>query len=372
MKTIFKTTALVSAMVIALGCSTAAQNTNQTDLMKPTLLAKLPVAFNSPASLTIDAYNNVLFTSPNLHNETFLKQGLIKSPAVPVIGLINQNDNVETWYTFKPTDMEPTSGTVVPMGIAKGPDGNIYIADMQLWAGGESRILRVNVIQGQAVDVDVVAKGLSFPNAVAWHDDNLYITDTVLATDKGKSTTSGVYKLNINELNAEKPVTLAKYQSQQQHDSHLFETFTSNGSLGFGANGLAFDDQGNMYTGLMEDGTVVKTTIDKNGKKLNSRIFAKGMVANDGIHWDSHSQALYITDLFDNALYAIGTEGALTLLAKNGDTTGAMGELDAPGEAIVRGSKVYVTNFDAAFGAPNMVNQKPDMPVTLSVIQLED
>lgn len=338
---------------------------------KPTLLASLPLTFNSPASFAIDAYNNVLFTSPNLHNDAFVKQGLINKPAIPAIGLINQDNDVKTWYTFKQKDMEPTSGTVVPMGLAKGPDDNIYIADMQLWAGGQSRILRVNVKEGKAVGVDVVARGLSFPNALAWNGDNLYVTDTVLTTMEGKSTTSGVYKFNIKELNATKPLQVSAYKNTNEHDEHLFETFTSNGSLGFGANGLAFDDQGNMYTGIMEDGTVFKTTQDSDGNKISSKLFTDGMVANDGIHWDKRTQALYITDLFDNAVYSIDLDGKLTLLAKNGDTTGVNGELDAPGEVIVRGTQAYVNNFDAAFDSPKMVNSKPDAPVTISLIDID-
>ena len=371
MKNLFKTATLATSILIAAGFVSPLQADTTSKVKQTELLASLPQEYNSPASLTIDVYNNVLFTSPNLHNDTFVKQGIISKPATPVIGMIDQNNNVATWYTFKQEDMEPTSGTIVPMGLAKGPDGNIYIADMQLWAGGESRIVRVNVKDGKAVDVDVVAKGLSFPNALAWHGDNLYVTDTVLSTVKGSSTTSGVYKFNIKELNAENPIKIDAFKSKDNHDTHLFETFLSNGSLGFGANGLAFDDQGNMYTGLMEDGSVVKTTLDANGKKVSSKLFADGMIANDGMHWDKNSQSLYITDLFDNAVYSIGLNGKLTLLAKNGDTDGANGELDAPGEVIVRGKQAYVNNFDAAFGTPTMVNKKPDAPVTISIIQLK-
>ena len=375
MKQFLKATAVSLTLLSISACSVTAEQlstTNSEPLPPSQLLAKLPDNYNSPASFTLDAYNNVLFTSPNLHNDAFVKQGLIAKPATPVIGMIDANDKVTTWYTFKLHDMEPTSGTVVPMGLAKGPDGNIYIADMQLWAGGESRILRVNVSEGKAVGVDVVAKGLAFPNAIAWYGSDLYVSDTVLATEQGKSTSSGVYKVNISELSASNPLQLSAYKNAQTHDQHLFDTFSSNGSLGFGANGLAFDTQGNMYTGIMEDGSVFKTTQDENGNKLSSTLFAQGMVANDGIHWDSRTQALYITDLFDNAVYRIDLDGSLTLLAKNGNTDGANGELDAPGEVIVRGNKAYVNNFDAAFGAPNMVNTTPDMPVTISVIKLND
>ena len=334
-------------------------------------LQDLPAQFNSPASFSLDSDNNILFTSPNLHNQTLVEQGVLTKAAAPTIGLIDNKNQVSVWYTFKQQDLEPNSGVVTPMGIAKGPDGNIYIADMQLWFGGESRLLRVNVIDGKAIDVDVVAKGFSFPNAVAWRGNDVFISDTVLATEKGISTTSGVYKLRLDELSAENPLQISKYQNKNNHDAHLFETFDSNGSLGFGANGLAVDGQGNLYTGIMEDGTIYKSTFNKDSSKLETTLFNEGLIASDGIQWDSRSNALYITDLFDNAVYRIDMNGQAKLLAKNGNTDGSNNMLDAPGEVIVRGGIAYVTNFDAAFGASTMVNTKPDAPFTISVVPIK-
>ena len=378
MKKLFKSMSFMTtllAIVTLVSCSQTSQNaqsvTPEKALAQTMLLANLPLFFNSPASFTIDNSNNILFTSPNLHNDTFVKQGIMKKAENPTIGLIDANNQVSIWYTFLPKDMEPNSGAIVPMGIAKGPDGNIYVADMQLWAGGESRVLRINVKEGKAVNVDVVAKGLSFPNAVAWKGNDLFISDTVLATEKGKSTTSGIYKINLNELNAKKPLQIKAYKSKNDFDQHLLETFQSNGSLGFGANGLAVDEAGSLYTGIMEEGIVYKTTLNEDNTLKTTTLFAKGMIAPDGIQWDQTSKALYATDLFANAVYRIDLNGELTLLAKNGDTDGANGEIDGPGEVIIRGNRAYVTNFDAAFGVPTMVNTKPDAPSTISVFNLK-
>lgn len=356
-----------------LACTTLPANT-QTDVATTVpkssqLLATLPLTFNSPASFSLDANNNVLFTSPNLHNDLFVKQGLLKQAATPRIGAIDAENNISTWYVFSAADMEPTSKTVVPMGIAMGPDGHMYVADMQLWAGGESRILRINVAGGKATGVDVVAKGFSFPNAVAWRGNDLFISDTVLSANKGEPTVSGVYRVNLKELNAKQPLQISAY-SANSADSHLIKTFQSNGNLGFGANGLAVDGNGNLYTGIMEDGTVFKTQLDDNNNPLQTTLFTQGLVAPDGIQWDKNTNALYTTDLFANAVYRITMQGELELLAKNGDTDGANGELDGPGEVIVRGNRAIVNNFDAAFGVPTMVNTKPDAPVTLSWIRL--
>ena len=199
----------------------------------------------------------------------------------------------------------------------------------------------------------------------------MFISDTVLATEKGISTTSGVYKLSLDELNAENPLQISKYQSQTNHDAHLFEIFESNGSLGFGANGLAVDGQGNLYTGIMEEGTIYKSTFNEDSSKRETTLFNEGLIASDGIQWDARTDALYITDLFDNAVYRIDMNGQAKLLTKNGNTDGSNNMLDAPGEVIVRGSTAYVSNFDAAFGTSTMVNTKPDAPFTISVLSVK-
>ncbi|ASJ95928.1 NHL repeat-containing protein [Shewanella marisflavi] len=344
---------------------------NNANLHKTRLVAELPLSFNSPASFALDSSNNILFTSPNLHNDLFLKQGLLAKPAVPVVGLIDKSNKVSTWYEFQPQDMETSSHTVVPMGIAKGPDGNMYVADMQLWAGGESRILRINVKNGKAQDVDIVATGLSFPNALAWKGNDLFISDTVLSSKKGKPTISGVYRIKLKELNSDKPLKISSFKRDEETDTHLIKTFESDGSLGFGANGLAIDDSGSLYVGIMEEGTIYKTILDSQNNPVETVLFTKGLVAPDGIQWDSATKAMYITDLFTNSVYSIQLNGELTLLAQNDDTTGVGGLLDAPGEAIVRGKEVFVNNFDAAFNVPSMVNTTPDAPVTISVFSLD-
>lgn len=336
----------------------------------PELFLTLPEHFNSPASSDFDAHGNIYFTSPNFHNDALIQAGKMKQPAAPTIGKINSKNELTTWYTFKPEDMEKSTGKVAPMGIAFGPDGNAYIADMQLWFGGQSRILRINVQNGMAVSTDVVATGFSFPNAVVWKGDDMFVSDTVLASEEGRHV-SGVYKVSINELNTDSPLVIRPYVNGQNHDKHLFETFVSNGKLNFGANGLTFDSKGNLYTAIMEEGSVHKTSMDSNNNKLKTTVFATGMIATDGMKWDARTNKIYITDLFANAVYSIDMKGNIELLAQNGDTDGAKGEIDGPSELIVRGNEIIIMNFDAVFDSPEMVNKTADAPHTLSVIRID-
>ena len=351
------------------------EESNSDDGKKPVkriakLLLDLPETFNSPASGAIDGEGNVYFTSPNFHNEALMKSGAMTAPALPTIGKIDQQNKLTTWYTFQPEDMDPTSGKIAPFGVACGPDGNLYLVDMQLWFGGESRIIRINIENGVAKSMETVLKGMSFPNAVAWRGNDLFITDTFLGEQEDGKTISGVYKVNISELDSEKPITIEAYQNITTHDAHLFETFLSDGSMKFGANGLAFDGEGSMYTGIMEEGSVHKTTIDEQGNVISSAKFVDGMIATDGMKWDAKTNKIYITDLFANAVYSIDMAGHLALLAQNGNTNGEGGLLDAPGEVVVRANDIIVLNFDAAFDNPKMRNKTPDAPYTLSVIEL--
>ena len=335
------------------------------------LLIEFPTSLNSPASMALDAAGNLYVTSPNFHSEALIEAGKMEAPAAPAIARLDSSNTLETWYTFTEADMEPTSGLIGPFGIAFGPDGNAYLADMQLWFGGTSRILRIKVEDGKAVGVETVVSGTSFPNALVWRGDDLFLSDTVLAEGEDGTHISGLYKFNISELDPENPVVVTPYGGADNADPHLFETFVSNGSLKFGANGLTVDGAGNLYTSIMEDGNIIKTMVDETGELVGSEVFAEGMKALDGMSYDPATDRIYVTDLFLNAVYAIDMDGTVELLAQNGDTDGSGGKLDAPAEVIVRGNEAIVTNFDAVFPSPDMRNTAADLPITLSVIRLD-
>ncbi len=338
---------------------------------KSKLFMTLPNQFNSPASAAKDDQGNIYFSSPNLHNDLLEKNG--EKPEAPCIGKIAPDNTLTTWYSFTNADRLAASNNLAPMGIAFGPDGHMYVADCQLWfegGEGESRILRINVENGEAKGMEVVATGFMFPNAVAWQGDTLYVTETVLKKVPDEYTVSCLYKFSLAELDPKKPVRVPRYTDKLHQDPHILDRFVSHGSMGFGANGLAIDNDGNLYTGVMEDGTVVKTTIDAQKNKVSSRVFAQGLVGPDGMVWDAPSNKFYIADLFQNAVFSIDTNGNLTELAQNGNTDGKNGELDAPSEIIVRGKELLVMNFDAVFDFNEMLNKSSEKPFTLSVIDL--
>ncbi|CAM3820881.1 hypothetical protein [Parendozoicomonas haliclonae] len=339
--------------------------------MSATLFMDLPNQFNSPASAAKDDKGNIYFTSPNLHNDILVQAG--EAAEAPCIGRIAPDNTLTTWYRFTEADMFSGTRKAAPMGLAFGPDGHLYVADLQLWFdGGEgnSRLLRITVENGEATGTDVVATGFMFPNGVAWRDDKLYVTETILKAETGEYTISGLYQFDLAELDPQIPIKIPRYTNNDNRDPHLFDRFVSNGKLGFGANGIAIDDDGNLYIGVMEDGIIVKTVVDDQQNKAGNSIFSQGFIGPDGFVWDSKRQRFYMADLFMNAVFSIDPGGMVTTLAQNADTGGANGDLDAPSEVIVRGNELIVMNFDAVFDSDEMVNRSSGKPFTLSAIPL--
>ncbi|MFI8621159.1 hypothetical protein ACIGBN_09385 [Marinomonas sp. NPDC078689] len=189
------------------------------------LLVTLPNSVNSPASMALDKEENIYFTSPNFHNETFMQDGLLDKPAMPAIGKVDKQGKFSAWYTFQQADLEASTGKIAPMGIAFGPDGNLYVADLQLWFNNgkyKSRVLKLTLDKGEVVKVQVVATGFMFPNALAWRGNDLFVSDTVLSEtlENGKQL-SGVYKINLQQLDATHPAKVLPYDKTLQIRTYL-------------------------------------------------------------------------------------------------------------------------------------------------------
>lgn len=65
------------------------------------------------------------------------------------------------------------------MGIDAGAGGNLYVADMQIFWNGEhkSRLLRINIKNGQPTDMDVVVDGFIIANGVTWKGNTLFVSE---------------------------------------------------------------------------------------------------------------------------------------------------------------------------------------------------
>lgn len=367
---------MAAFFLLAAGCASTPKKKH--DKHAPRLLIRLPTSCNTPGGVTLDAEGNIILSIPNFNNDALLKDGLIETPAPPKMVKIDKNNELTTWYEFRKEDMHPDTGKIGPMDCAFGPDGNLYIADMQIfWDNhNQSRLLRINVIDGRPVSMDVVVEGFIVANGMVWKGDTLFVTETVLAhPKKGKKNPqllSGVYAFKIDELK-NGCLILPPYE-ENNPERHLMEVFRSSGRVGLGADGVAVDGNGDLYTSIVEDGLIYKTSFDDKGEPVETSLFARSndMVSADGIVWRKEDNRIYVADILNNAVHVVDMKGNVQTLHKNSDTDGADGSLDQPCEVLIRGNELIVINMDMPWKDPTglLVNTKIDEPYTISVIPL--
>lgn len=345
----------------------------------PKVLVTLPDTCHTPDGCTLTDSGDIILSIPNFNNQALIDANQLSAPQRPLMVKIDAKNVLTPWYKFTAADNQPDTGTVGPMGCDIGPDGHLYVADNQLFSDPDhkSRLLRITIEGGKAVKCDPVVEGFIVSNAVVWHGDTVYVSETVLEATpevaEGETKAplmSGIYAFKIDEF-AQGPITLQPW-SKTSADPHLIATFETNNSVGFGADGLTVDGQGNLYCGIFESGVVHKTSFNADGSVKETTEFAKAsnMACCDGIFWREADNKIYVADMLLNAVQAVDMQGKVTTVHKNGDTDGADGGLDQPCEVIVRGNELIVINMDMLFENERLTNTAIDEPYTVSVIKL--
>jgi len=323
-------------------------------LKAPRLFVRLPEICPTPDGMALDASGNLFLACPNYADQTH--------PAV--LMKIDAENRVRLWCRMP---IHPGTGVACPMGIALGPEGHLYVCDNQGWVkpNNKGRVLKLVVRSGLPVRSEIVAYGMSHPNGIRIHQGHIYVTQSLLIKKGDEPLVSGVYRFRLDQRNVKVGNTL--------DDENLLVTLkTLNPDCQYGADGLVFDSQGNLYVGNFGDGTIHKITFDAAGNVASNTIFAKDkcMKSVDGLCVDGQDN-LYVADFSNNAICLVSPDGKVSVLAKSPDCDGSDGGLDQPGEPVVRGSELVVSNFDMVTG-PDKVNSRHDSPYTLSVISLED
>ena len=321
-------------------------------LSSPQLLAKLPDVCPTPDGLAMDLGGNIIVACPNYADQTH--------PAV--LMKIDRQNRVRL---FCRVPVHPETGVACPMGVAFGPDGDLYIVDNQGWVKPNNlgRILRMKIKDGRPGGCSVVASGLSHPNGVRVHKGHIYVTHSMLLKEGDEPLISGVYRFNVNDLGVRVGNALK--------DKTLLATFkTLNLDVQYGADGLAFDSRGNLFVGNFGDATLHKITFDADGNVASNTRWVKHELIKsiDGICVDRQDN-IYVADFSNNAICIVSPDKKVQVLAKSPDCDGSQGGLDQPGEPLIRGREVIVSNFDMVTG-PDKLNSGHDFPYTLSVIKL--
>lgn len=330
-----------------------------TPLKQAELLVELPDSCNTPDGMALLPGGDIILSVPNFNDK--------KAP--PLLMKITRDNRLEEFYRLP---KNPDTGRMGPMGIVAGPTGDLYLADNQIFHDpegkpmlfGKSRLVRIAIKKGKPVGVVPVVTGFNVSNAVAIRGDYVYVSETILEPNS-QPLVSGVFRFKLGEEGIQ-------LRQPLKNDPHLIATIlTYNKDIPFGADGMTFDEAGNLYVGNFADGTLHKIEFDPSGKVKANRIFARApfMKSCDGIWFDARTQKIYVADSMANAVQMVSLDGKVQTLAQDPNNDGSGGRLDQPCEVLVRDGEVIVSNMD--FPVPGGVNTTFDKPYTLSRIRLD-
>jgi sugar lactone lactonase YvrE len=325
----------------------------------PKLFLKLPEYVCTPDGMAIDKCGNLIVSCPNYAEES--QSGCVIR--------IDAQRNAAKWFDVP---VHPETGVARNMGIEFDKDWNVYLCDNQGWSEkpelvNKGRILKLTVDdEGNIKNTTIVADHMEHPNGIRIRGDYMYVTQSYLHPVKHPSgkLVSCVYRFKLDDHDIEITNTL--------EDKNIFATFvTQNPGCQYGADGIAFDKQGNLFVGNFGDGEVYKITFHEDGSIKENKPFAKDatqLQSTDGMIFDEDGN-LYIADFCANAIAKVTPDGKVERIAQSPDTDGLNGELDQPGEPIIWNGRIVASCFDLVTG-PDKVNTQHEMPATMSEIEL--
>jgi len=350
-----RTLALAASLAAALTACAVAEERAALKAVSPPVPVILPPWGNTPEGMTLLDDGTVLLSCPNFNDTTYP-------------GVIMKLDRANALSIFFPCPVHPETKRGCPMGLDAGPDGHVYYADNQYFydKNHASRLMRVVMENGRPVRGEVAVEGLKLANAVAWHGDAVYVSDTFLDIE-GKPGMSGVYRFTRDEL-ARGTVKVTPGLG----DRHLLATFQTRANPRnemAGADGVTLDPAGRLYTGNFGDGVFSRVTIAADGTAAEKAVVSTAISCVDGIFHDAARGLIFIADSEKNAVQVFDpATNRMTTLWENDDSDGRDGLLDQPCEVLVRGDDLIVANFDMPF--PGMKNKAFDKAHTLSIFRL--
>lgn len=324
------------------------------------LFSILPEYISTPDGMEIDPHGNLVLSCPNFADDSM--SGCVVK--------LDRTGKVTKWFDVP---VHEETGVARNMGIAFDGEYNVYLCDNQGWSEKpellyKGRVLRLKVDDdGNILETRVVACGMEHPNGIRIRNGYMYVTQSYLHPihhESGKLV-SGVYRFALDEENVRVTNTL--------EDKNLFATFvTQNPDCQYGADGIAFDRDGNLYVGNFGDASINRITFREDGSLLDNQVIAQDfsqLESTDGMVFDEKGN-LYIADFNANAIAVMTPDGTLRRVAQSPDSDGLHGELNQPGEPIVWDGRVIASCFDLVTG-PGKVNTGHSMPATLAQLELE-
>lgn len=284
---------------------------------------------------------------------------------------IDKDRNIRKWFDIP---LNPETNEARAMGIAFGPDRDLYIVDNQGWLEDradlqfQGRIIRVRMNGDEIEKVTTVAYGMEHPNGIRIKGEYMYVTQSYLHKVPGPDgkLMSCVYRFHLDDENIAITNTL--------EDKNIVATFvTHNPKCQYGVDGIVFGADGNLYIGNFGDGELYKLTLDEEGNVISNEPWAKNpsqLMTTDGMTLDKHGN-IYIADFSANAIGKVDPQGNITRIAVSPDSDGLNGELDQPGEPCVWGDDIIISCFDLVVD-DQKVNTAHEMPATLCMLKVEE
>lgn len=258
-----------------------AQGSSGKSLKKAELLVRLPQGCNTPDGMALMPDGSIILSMPNFNN---LNDGAFLMQI--------RADKAEEFLDLPKHPV--TSEPVGPLGVCLAPSGDLFLADYQATGDRQSRVLKIVMSDGKPVDIIPVITGFHVSNAVICRDGYLYVSETQIDSTATPAT-SGVFRFKLDDLE-KGPIQLADNETE---DPHLLDIIqVHNEELPLGADGLCFDQAGNLYIGNFSDGTVHRFEFDDEGKVTSNTIFAQAdfMKSADGLFSDPESGVIYVAD----------------------------------------------------------------------------
>ncbi len=323
-------------------------------MQKPKLFTVLPDFTATPDGMAVHPDDgDLILACPNYADQT-LQGCLLK---------IDSDMNIKKWIDVP---VHPVTGLASPMGIAFGPDGDLFVCDNQGWPDKselqfKGRILRLRIREDKLTSWSVVADAMEHPNGMRIKDGFVYVTQSLMTKMKDPSglMMSCVYKFGLDEKNV-------KVSNTDKDKNILTTVLTQNPDCQYGLDGIEFDRNGDLLVGNFGDGAVHRIVFNSDGTAASNKVWAKNpdqLQTTDGFIMDKEGN-LFIADFFANAVAKVTPDGVVKRIAQSPDNDGLNGGLNQPGEPCLWKGRLIVTCFDLVTG-DNIVDTGHSMPATL-------